>query len=662
MSAYHASPAPSSGTDGNGAYGPLPSWAPAAVGIASTQSISAHSNLTRDMRRPTVARAAGGTAGPPPEWWVSVAVLCGEIMLYAIGVRSAVLGTLALLAPGFALCGLLPASVRAIPLARWAAAPVLGFAAVTGALITVSWIGVPLGGLSVRLVLVAVVLAGIATWPRDAREPRARPGRDDAIEGGLLLAILAGGLALALIVVGERPVPGNDWAKYLLYADEIRRQGDLLIDNPFWMLGVPFREDPAVPAAYGAVLLLARVPAGALAQGIVVFGALQVLAVYAYVRAGWPARRGAALLAAALLAAVPATQGILGWHGLANLAGLALLGLLLAYLAALTTERPDGRPTVGLAIVLVGLLAAHRLTAVIAGAVLVAVVALAWLTGRRFALGAAARAIGLSLLLGIGVLADVYARQKTFGGTLDAGAYANTKVNLELAVRDLSWVLTGATVAGLAGLAVTRRLDRALWPAVALLAVCVALAYAYLLDLPLYYARMVFYLPLAMAPIAAVAAFRLLRPAALPAAAGAIAVAVIAAGSIPQARNVQEFYAFASPASLRGLDALSARLQPGEVVVTDRCWSFLSTWLLRTRTLPALEPQDIQPKAELPFARRARAILDGTPEGRRLAREYGVRYAVVDPTCPDASGVTYPPPERGTPEFASERLAIVRLP
>lgn len=605
---------------------------------------------------------SGGRPAPPAEWWVSVAILSGEIALYAAGVRSAIVGTLALLAPGFALCGLLPAPVRAIPLARWAAAPVLGFAAVTAALITVSWIGVPLGGFSVRAVLVAIVLAGIAAWPREDAEPRPRLGRDDALEGGLLLAIVAGCLALALIVVGERPVPGNDWAKYLLYADEIRRQGDLLIDNPFWMLGVPFREDPAVPAAYGSVLLLARVPAGALAQGIVVFGVLQVLAVYAYVRAGWPERRGTALLAAALLAAVPASQGIFGWHGLANLAALGLLALLLAYLAALTTERPDGRATVGLAIVLVGLLATHRLTAVIAGAVVAAVVALAWLTGRRFALGAAARAAGLAVLLGIGVLADVYARQKTFGGTLDAGAYANTKVNLELAIRDVTWVLTGATAAGLAGLIATRRLDRALWPAVALLAVCVLLAYAYVVDLPLYYARMVFYLPLAMAPIAAVAAFRLLRPAAVPAVAGAVAVAVIVAGSIPQARNVRDFYAFASPASLRGLDALSAQLRPGEVVVTDRCWSFLATWLLRTRTLPALEPQDIQPKAELPFARQGRAILDGTPEGRRLARRYGVRYAVVDPTCPDAEGVTYPPPKGGEPEFASERLAIVRLP
>lgn len=586
-------------------------------------------------------------------------VVCGEVLLFAIGVRSALLGALALLAPGFALCGLLPAPIRAIPVARWAAAPVLGFAAVTGLVITVSWIGIDLGGVSVRLVLVALTLLGIATWPP---EPWPRPGVRDGLELLALIAIVAGGVALALIVVGDRPVPGNDWAKYLLYADEIRRQGALLIDNPFWMLGQPFREDPAVGAAYGSVLLLSRVSAGALAQGILVFSVLQTLAVFAYVRGNWPARRATALLAAALIAVVPASQDILGWHGLANLAALGLLGLLLAYLAELTTERPDLRSSFGLAIVLVGLLATHRLTAVIAALVFAGAVAIALVTGRRFALGAAARGVGLAALLGIGVLADVYARQKTFGGTLGSADYDSTRVNLDLAVRDLSWVLTLLTGFGLAGLAVTRRLQRALWPAVVLLVVACALAYAYVVDLPLYYSRMVFYLPLAMAPIAAVALWQLIR---LPIAAGIVGVACVAAiavEAVPQARTVEKFYAFASPVTLRGLDALDAQLKPNEVVVTDRCWSFLSTWLLHTRTLPALEPQDIQPKAELPYARQARAVLDGTPEGRRLQRKYGIRYAVVDPTCPDAKGAVYPPPAGGTPEFASERLAIVRLP
>ena len=65
--------------------------------------------------------------------------------------------------------------------------------------------------------------------------------------------------------------------------------------------------------------------------------------------------------------------------------------------------------------------------------------------------------------------------------------------------------------------------------------------------------------------------------------------------------------------------------------MTDRCWSFQATWLLHTKTLPALEPEDIQPKAELRRARQARAVLDGTPEGLALARRLGIRYLIVDP-------------------------------
>ena len=96
-------------------------------------------------------------------------------------------------------------------------------------------------------------------------------------------------------------------------------------------------------------------------------------------------------------------------------------------------------------------------------------------------------------------------------------------------------------------------------------------------------------------------------------------------------------------------------------MVTDRCWSFQATWLLRTRTLPALEPEDIQPKAELRRARQARAVLDGTPEGLALARRLGVRYLIVDPTCVDTRERPTRPPAVGTPLFVSKRLVVLRL-
>ena len=96
--------------------------------------------------------------------------------------------------------------------------------------------------------------------------------------------------------------------------------------------------------------------------------------------------------------------------------------------------------------------------------------------------------------------------------------------------------------------------------------------------------------------------------------------------------------------------------------MTDRCWSFQATWLLRTPTLPALEPEDIQPKAELRRARQARAVIEGTPSGLALARRLGVRYLLVDPTCPDAEGRLNDPPAVGAPMYVSDRLVVLGLP
>jgi hypothetical protein len=172
---------------------------------------------------------------------------------------------------------------------------------------------------------------------------------------------------------------------------------------------------------------------------------------------------------------------------------------------------------------------------------------------------------------------------------------------------------------------------------------------------------MAYYLPLALVPLVALALVTLLTPrrAAL---AGALAAVAIAPFAWAQGSNVRDFYAFTNDASLRGLDAVTAQLRPGEVVVTDRCWSFQATWLLHTKTLPALEPEDIQPKAELRRARQARAVLDGTPEGLALARRLGVRYLIVDPTCVDTRERPTRPPAVGTPLFVSKRLVVLRLP
>jgi uncharacterized membrane protein len=383
--------------------------------------------------------------------------------------------------------------------------------------------------------------------------------------------------------------------------------------------------------------------------------------VYAFTRARWG--RAAGLLAAALVLVVPASQDILGWYGLANLAALVLLALLFCYLGSFAEGGLDRRSLVGMALTLLGLLASHRLSGIVGLAVcgLVALACCVSRERRRRALRDAVALVLIAAIGGAGVLADLVSRERTFGGSLPYTDYLDTKLNLTLALRDVSPMLAIATAVALVLVATRHRRDGALWGPLALLAASAALAVAWVVHIPNYYARMVFYAPVAAAPLVAAAAASI-RPRALVAAAAATGIALTAASAWSEAANVRNYYTFVTPAALRGLDALSAVLAPGEVVVTDRCWSFLATWLLHTRTLAALEPQDIQPAAELPFAREAQQILDGTPAGLARARVLGVRYVVVDPVCPGPSGAALPPPGAGRPVFESARLAILRLP
>jgi hypothetical protein len=254
---------------------------------------------------------------------------------------------------------------------------------------------------------------------------------------------------------------------------------------------------------------------------------------------------------------------------------------------------------------------------------------------------------------------DLITRQRSFGGGLPYSAYATTKVRLLPVVHDLTWVFTVSAVVAIALALWWARSDRRLLVLLGVLLALVAAAYSWALRVPLVYFRMAYYLPLVLVPLVALALHRLFRRGAL--AVGAALALAIAVPAWSQARHVRTFYSFLDGGSLRGLDALSSALRPHEVVVTDRCWSFLATWLLRTPTLAALEPADIQPRAEEAPARRARAILAGTPAGLRDARRLGVRYLLTDPQCTDVRGRPIRTAQTGRPAFVSRRLVILRL-
>src|SRR5215207_5397515 len=565
-----------------------------------------------------------------------------EALLGSAGASAPLLSLAALvLAPGLALAPLLPTRVRESSLSVLAAAPVLGVAASSVLLITLSSAGVSLDPTAIRLALGSIVAAGLVLpWPEAFRPP----GRADWLTAAGLALALGLGALLQHRVIGGNPIPGNDWAKYLLYGDKVAAQGELLITNPFWMLGVPFREEPSVPALYGSFLSLSGEPAPTLSHGIWVFAITSILAVFAFARAFWGELAG--VIAAGLWAVLPISHDILAWHGAPNLAAICLLTLILVYLAVMTSDGLGGGEAVGLGVLVVAL--AWGVAATDRG-------------GRRRVLRGAGLAALAAVAFSPGVIYDLIERGRTFGGTQDYRAYLSAKVNLGPVVGDLSVIFTVmAVVAVVFAVRLVAR-DRAVAVLLSLLAVVIALAYSWLFEIPTAYFRMAYYLPLALVPLVALALVRLLVPRGA-AVVGAVASLAIAVFAWVQGSNVRDFYAFTNDASLRGLDAVSAELRPNEVVVTDRCWSFQATWLLHTKTLPALEPEDIQPKAELRRARQARAVLDGTPEGLALARRLGVRYLIVDPTCVDTRERPTRPPAVGTPLFVSKRLVVLRLP
>jgi hypothetical protein len=567
-------------------------------------------------------------------------------------------GLVLFVAPGLALVPLLPERTRASWGATLAAVPVLGFAASSTLLVTLPAVGIHLTGVSVRVALGVLIAAGLLLLP--SREPRHRLEYGEAWAIAGLLGALFAGLLLQDRVIGHTPVPGNDWGQYVLYADQIRLHGSLLIQNPFWMGGTPFRQDPGVPAVFASYLLMGGQPASVLMHGIWAFALMGIASVFALARTLWGALTG--VFAAALWAVLPIAQDLLGWHGLANAAALALMALALLYVAALMSDGLGWLEAAGLGLSLVALCAAHRLSFLVTcgGVALALAVALIAQRGRTELVRGTLRAGLAALVICPGVAYTVIQTDHKFGGTQGYRAYLSTKVHLHLVVNDLSWVLSVAGIAAFVLALWWLRRERTLLPFVALLVVVVALAYSWVVHFPLAYIRMAYYVPLALVPLVAFALTRLARPrmAAFAAFALTIAVAVPAWG---QAADVRRFYDFANPTTLRGLDAVSEQLRPGDVVVTDRCWSFLAEWLLHAQTLPALDPADILPKAEVVPARRARSILRGTPKGRRLAQRLNVRFLVVNPTCVSDNGRLAKPPQLGTPLFVSSKLVVMKL-
>jgi hypothetical protein len=593
----------------------------------------------------------------------ALALVCVEGLLALVGVHSTALSAVALAGvPALALVPLLPVELGSLE--RWLVAPIMGLAAASLLVVSASAVGVPLTGLSVRLLLAAVALAGAFAASRVDTPALAAGLREQLPTALALAAILCLAVALQGRIIAGSPVPGTDWGHYLLYPDEIAHQHSLHIDNPFWMGGgQPFHDDPGVGALYGSFLILSHADAAVLSHGIWVFALLAIVSVFVFVSSLWG--RGAGLAAAALYATIPMNDTLLGWHGLANLYGLCLLPLTALAVAWALRARTDWRWSLFLALALVALAAAHRLTFLVAciamGLAAVAGIALA---ADRRRLGAfALRTAAFAAPLAAGVVVDLVRRSEGAGGVQSYKVYLVTKLDLSLAISDLTAPVAVAGAVALVALATRARADPALLAICGLAGGALVLSYGWIVHLPTVYYRAAYFYPLVLAAAIGVGATRL-RGVLLPIALSAVVALAGSAALVARDRSdgVRAFYEWASPASLAGLGEVTRRTRPGEPVVADRCWAFLSEWLLRRPVLAGIDPADILPAWEAGPAAQARTILYGSPRSaRRMAERRGVRFLLVNPGCKSDETGALRLPTIGVPIYESTRLVVLDL-
>jgi hypothetical protein len=573
-----------------------------------------------------------------------------------------------LLVPGLAATPFLPRELR-VPVVRIAVVPLAGAAISSVAIITLASVGIPLTESSLWLLLLALAAAGfVASFliPSSAVDAIPMPAGFPTSEGTTLIllgAVLFLGISLQALILGGKPVPGTDWGHYLLYADQIRERHSLLIHNPYWMLGMPFRDDPGAPSLYGGYLLLSGEPTGTLVQGIWVFAILAIVGVFVFVTALWG--RLAGLIAAAVYSVVPMNLDLLAWHGLANQFGIVLLTLILLAIGMVLRGRLDLRWSVALALLMLALVATHRLTFVIAVLTLVPSLLFALAMRFRATIEFILKTAFVAVLIGAGVVFDLIQRNSGQVAHPSHRIYLITKIRWDIVVRDLTPVLTaGGGIALIALLfAGPLRKDRAVLVVYGFAGAILAFGYAWLVHVPTVYYRADYFLPLLAAVAVGVASTHVLPKIAVPAV--VVVVVLVAVRATEVAPSFREFYGFVNRASVTGLGIVNS-LDKNErsqttAIVTDGCWAFLGEWLLNRPVLADIDRVQLVPKAEVRPAAMAHQILYGGSRGARLAEKFGVRYALVDPQCTHVSGRPYAPPSSGSAIFASSRLVVLDL-
>ncbi|MDQ3672590.1 MAG: hypothetical protein M3364_09195, partial [Actinomycetota bacterium] len=584
--------------------------------------------------------------------------------------------TLLLLAAcGISLLPFLPRELGT-PSLRLALLPALALGSFAILLTTVSIVGIPLTELSIRIGVLALVVALAAVSVARPRQRSAMPPwtvRKEGLAALVLAGIFAFALASSWDIAGSYPPRGTDWGHYLLYAEEVESQNALLIEDP--LAGEEdrvFADPAAVGAVYGSFLILDGISSRPLASGVVVASALTPLSVYAAVGGLWGI--GAGLLAAAAYAVSPIRLEPMYWHGLATTLALVFFPLIVLALGLAYRGRRDFRTIALLGFSLVGVAVAHSTSAVVAAlliAVVVVVEIVRVLLARRAPPERAGRGIlrplllgiGLAIVLGAGVVAHLRLQSAELGSPVSYRLFEPDWLDLQTFLDYYSWPFLALAALSVVLIAASGRLRRdcALLALGALAVASILVGQLWRIHVPYEYRRAVYYLGVALVMAIGVASLRLPRKTAW-IAGYVLALAYIAHTSIgfrlPQrllAGEQEKSRAVEALMELR-VELDSGRQPEARLVVADSCLHFVVPYLLRRPTIAAFEDWQVGFSNRVPLARRAVAVLEGGPEGRRLAESLGVDYVVLDPRC------TEEPDLGGTVVAANDVVTIILLP
>ncbi len=463
---------------------------------------------------------------------------------------------------------------------------------------------------------------------------------------GAFLLVLALGLLLRGVVLFQHDYPpGGDYGHVLLYTDEIIKKGEVPVYFPYHQLGgLRFQSLPGLPLLLSALSSTTGLESIPLAYYALLGSGLLIATVFVFARA--VGGDGPALLAALIVALLPANLEMLSWSGYSNIFALALIPVvgwaLLRFRASRLVTGQGG--TLGWAalagLMVVGVVLIHHLSAVVVLLVLAAF-ALGDIALTRWRARAAATYLFLAsfgLALGLPVLIhilDTYFGANAAQTTLGEATSVTTKITLGDAYRFFTPVVVLLASAGLVRLFLANRSGAAGRLVILALAGTIALlGYAWLFSVNLYYTRALYFTPVVVAPAAAYAVWHTnkttVRPALI-----ALLVAYLAFTGTTYGVQSSDYYSKVTDDSYTALTWLRDNSQKDDVVLTDRCLAFLLEYLSQRPTVAAFTPELLSSRQEQAVAADASAMLLEQRSQKALFDKYDVRYVVFDTRCPE---------------------------